>query len=181
MCIRDSRIPWRLLVIAASVLLGLFAASGEASSWDTYLKGFYAAPFAHTDPAFGKNLAFYVFTQMCIRDSPHRLREDNIAWILQQHGYATAAIVTNPAAHPLCLRIASSFSSLPRPPVSSWVFPGTFLLQLRHSLLFNAANGFAVNALLRDFGWLFDRFNKSSWVEPRAVFASAQDLSLIHI
>jgi arylsulfatase A-like enzyme len=109
---------------------------------------------------------------------PHRLREDNIAWILQQHGYATAAIVTNPAAHPLCLRIASSFSSLPRPPVSSWVFPGTFLLQLRHSLLFNAANGFAVNALLRDFGWLFDRFNKSSWVEPRAVFASAQDFVL---
>ena len=39
------RIPWRLLVIAASILLGLFAASGEASSWDTYLKGFYAAPF----------------------------------------------------------------------------------------------------------------------------------------
>ncbi len=109
---------------------------------------------------------------------PHRLREDNIAWILQQHGYATAAIVTNPAAHPLCLRIASSFSSLPRPPVSSWVFPGTFLLQLRHSLLFNAANGFAVNTLLRDFGWLFDRFNKSSWVEPRAVFASAQDFVL---
>jgi uncharacterized membrane protein (UPF0182 family) len=62
------RIPWRLLVIAASVLLGLFAASGEASSWDTYLKGFYAAPFAHTDPAFGKNLAFYVFTLPLLED-----------------------------------------------------------------------------------------------------------------
>ena len=62
------RIPWRLLVIAASALLGLFAASGEASSWDTYLKGFYAAPFGHTDPAFGKNLAFYVFTLPLLED-----------------------------------------------------------------------------------------------------------------
>ena len=62
------RIPWRLLVLGASALLGLFAASGEASSWDTYLKGFYAAPFAHTDPAFGKNLAFYVFTLPLFED-----------------------------------------------------------------------------------------------------------------
>jgi uncharacterized membrane protein (UPF0182 family) len=62
------RIPWRLLVVAASVLLGLFAASGEASSWDTYLKGFYAAPFGRIDPAFGKNLSFYVFTLPLLED-----------------------------------------------------------------------------------------------------------------
>ncbi len=62
------RIPWRLLVLAASALLGLFAASGEASSWDTYLKGFYAVPFGHNDPAFGKNLAFYVFTLPLLED-----------------------------------------------------------------------------------------------------------------
>lgn len=105
---------------------------------------------------------------------PHRLREDNIAWILRRHGYTTAAIVTNPAAHPLTLRLANSFSSLPWPPASSWFSAGTFLLQLRHSLLFNAANGLAINAL-RDFGCLFSRFNKRSWVEPRAVFASARN------
>ena len=40
------RIPWRLLVAGAAVLLGLFAASGEASSWDMYLKGFYARHLA---------------------------------------------------------------------------------------------------------------------------------------
>jgi arylsulfatase A-like enzyme len=104
---------------------------------------------------------------------PHRLRKDNIAWVLLQHGYSTAAIVTNPAAHPLALRVANSFSSLPWPPVSSWVFPGTFLLQLRHSLLFDAANGVAVNAFLK-FGCLLGLFNKVSWVKPRAVFASAR-------
>ena len=41
-------------------------------------------------------------------------------------------------------------------------------------MLFNAANGLAVNALLRDFGWFFGRFNNAAWVEPRAVFASAE-------
>jgi arylsulfatase A-like enzyme len=105
---------------------------------------------------------------------PHRLREDNVAWILRQHGYTTAAIVTNPAAHPLTLRIADSFSSLPWPPMSPWFFTGTFLLQLRHGLLFNVANGLAANAL-RNFGCLLGRFNRASWVEPRAVFASARD------
>ena len=104
---------------------------------------------------------------------PHRLRKENIAWILRQHGYTTAAIVTNPAAHPLALRLADSFSILPRPPVSSWAFPGTFLLQLRHGLLFNAANGFAVNAVLR-FGSLFGLFDYLRWVQPDAVFASAR-------
>ena len=62
------RIPWRLLVLAASALLGLFAASGEASSWDIYLKGFYAVPFGRTDPAFGKDLAFYVFALPLFED-----------------------------------------------------------------------------------------------------------------
>jgi uncharacterized protein len=62
------RIPWRLLVVGAAALLGLFAASGEASSWDTYLKGFHAASFGRTDPAFGKDLAFYVFTLPLLED-----------------------------------------------------------------------------------------------------------------
>ncbi|HVA40960.1 MAG TPA: sulfatase-like hydrolase/transferase, partial [Candidatus Binataceae bacterium] len=53
-------------------------------------------------------------------------------------------------------------------------FPGTSLMQLRHGLLFNAANSVAINALLR-FGCLFGLFNRASWVKPRAVFASARD------
>lgn len=105
---------------------------------------------------------------------PRGLRKDNIAWVLRQHGYTTAAIVTNPAAHPLTLRIEDSFSSLPKPPVSPWIFPGNFLLQLRHSLLFNVANGFAVDALLK-FTCLFGPFNEVRWVKPRTVFASARE------
>ncbi|MHB8383385.1 MAG: sulfatase-like hydrolase/transferase [Candidatus Binataceae bacterium] len=105
---------------------------------------------------------------------PNRLREHNLAWILRQHGYTTAAIVTNPAAHPLTLRVADSFSILLWPPMASWFFPGTFLLQMRHSLLFDAANNLAILAL-RNFGCLFSRFNRASWVEPRAVFASGEE------
>lgn len=105
---------------------------------------------------------------------PRRLRADNIARVLRRYGYTTAAIVTNPAAHPLVLRIADSFTSLPAPPASSWFFAGTYLMQLRHSLLFNVANGLAVNAL-RNVGCLFGRFNDAPWVEPRAVFAAARE------
>ncbi len=105
---------------------------------------------------------------------PHRLRKDNLAWILRRHGYATAAIVTNPAAHPLTLRLGDSFSSLPRPPASSSAFPGTSLLQLRHSLLFDAVDGVAINVRFR-FCALFFRCDKGSRIAPRAVFASAED------
>ena len=62
------RIPWHLLVVGAAALLGIFAASGEASSWDAYLKGFHAASFGRTDPALGKDLAFYVFTLPLLED-----------------------------------------------------------------------------------------------------------------
>ena len=46
----------------------LFAASGEASSWDIYLKGFYGAPFGRTEPAFGNDLGFYVFSLPLLED-----------------------------------------------------------------------------------------------------------------
>lgn len=107
---------------------------------------------------------------------PHGLRHQNIAWLLKQQGYTTAAIVTNPAAHPLALRLEDSFSILPRPPVSMANFPGTFLLQLRRSTMFNVVNGVAVNGVLMDFGFLFHRFNHTGPVVPDAVFASAEKL-----
>ncbi|HZO83163.1 MAG TPA: sulfatase [Candidatus Binataceae bacterium] len=105
---------------------------------------------------------------------PHRMRSQNIAWLLRERGYTTAAIVTNPAAHPLVLRIADSFTSLPAPPISPWFAAGTYLMQLRNSLLFDIANGLAVNAL-RNFGWLFGRFNRAPWVAPRPVFDAARE------
>jgi arylsulfatase A-like enzyme len=54
------------------------------------------------------------------------------------------------------------------------LFPGTFLLQVRNSLLFDAVDGFMVNVVLRNFSWISSRLNHEVWVEPRAVFAAAQ-------
>jgi len=56
------RVPWKLLVAAGALVLGLFAAAGESSNWDTYLKAAYAVPFGSADPAYGRDLGFYIFT-----------------------------------------------------------------------------------------------------------------------
>ncbi len=56
------RIPWKVLVGAAALVFGGLAAIGESSAWDTYLKAVYAVPFGMADPAFGRDIGFYVFT-----------------------------------------------------------------------------------------------------------------------
>jgi uncharacterized protein len=55
------RIPWRLLVFVGAAVLAIFAAQGEAASWDVYLKGIYGVPFGITEKAFGNDVGFYVF------------------------------------------------------------------------------------------------------------------------
>jgi len=56
------RVPWRLIVIGGAALLALFAAQGESSSWDVYLKAVKAVPFGLKEPAFGRDVGFFVFT-----------------------------------------------------------------------------------------------------------------------
>jgi uncharacterized protein len=56
------RVPWKLLVLGGAAILALFAAQGEASSWDVYLKALYGVPFGLKEPAFGLDVGFYVFT-----------------------------------------------------------------------------------------------------------------------
>ena len=56
------RVPWRVIVAAGAALLALFAAQGEAASWDTYLKGIYGVPFGIVEQAFGNDIGFYIFT-----------------------------------------------------------------------------------------------------------------------
>ena len=56
------RIPWRLIVAAGAAVLAMFAAQGEAGSWDTYLKGLYGVPFGLSEAAFGRDVGFYIFT-----------------------------------------------------------------------------------------------------------------------
>ena len=56
------RVPWRIIVAGAAGVLALFTASGEAASWDIYLKGLYGVPFGMSEQAFGKDVGFYIFS-----------------------------------------------------------------------------------------------------------------------
>ena len=56
------KIPWRLIVPAVALLVGLFIGSAQTGNWDTILKWLYAAPFGRSDPLFGHDLGFYVFS-----------------------------------------------------------------------------------------------------------------------
>jgi uncharacterized protein len=62
------RIPWRLLVVAAAAVLAIFAASGEVSAWAVYLKAFDAVSFGHRDPAFNRDIGFYIFSLPLLED-----------------------------------------------------------------------------------------------------------------
>ncbi len=62
------RVPWKTLIFAAAALLALFAAQGEAASWDLYLKAHYGVPFGLKDPAFGLDVGFFVFRLPLLED-----------------------------------------------------------------------------------------------------------------
>ncbi len=108
---------------------------------------------------------------------PARLADKNLPSVLKQHGFTTAAIVTNPYAHPLHLRIGNAFTYLPEPPMSPWFRPAISLLQLRRSMLFG--NVFLDEkfpyVLLDIFGGMIPGFNLRPVVNERAVFDSAQE------
>jgi uncharacterized protein len=64
----SDRIPWRLIAVGAAAVLAIFAAQGEASSWDTYLKAMYGVAFGVSDHAFGRDVGFYVFNLPLLED-----------------------------------------------------------------------------------------------------------------
>ncbi len=108
---------------------------------------------------------------------PDDLKEKNLPALLKQSGYTTGAIVTNPYAHPLHLRIGNAFTYLPNPPMSPWFTPSTSLLQVRHSLLFS--NAFLDEkfpyVLLYVFAPAIGSFNHSPVVTEEAIFDSAKE------
>jgi uncharacterized membrane protein (UPF0182 family) len=56
------RLPWRLIISAAALLIGLLIGLAQSGNWDTVLKWLYAVPFGRVDPLFGRDLGFYVFS-----------------------------------------------------------------------------------------------------------------------
>ncbi len=55
-------LPWRLVVLAAAGVLSVLVGLAQAGHWQIFLRWLHAAPFGRTDPVFGRDLGFYVFT-----------------------------------------------------------------------------------------------------------------------
>ncbi|MGT0193898.1 UPF0182 family membrane protein [Burkholderia pyrrocinia] len=56
-----SRVPWRAVIAAGAVFLGLAIAAGAMSSWDVALRFLHRVPFGARDPIFGNDIGFYLF------------------------------------------------------------------------------------------------------------------------
>jgi uncharacterized protein len=55
-------LPWRLLILAVSLVIGLLIAMGEIGQWDMILRFLYQVPYGQNDPQFDKDIGFYLFT-----------------------------------------------------------------------------------------------------------------------
>ena len=58
----SSRVPWRLLILAASLGAGVLIALGYAGQWDMVMRFIYQVPYGQTDPQFGNDIGFYLFS-----------------------------------------------------------------------------------------------------------------------
>ena len=56
------RLPWRLLIAGMALLLALFVAAGEVSSWDVALRFLNQVPYGKSEPVFGNDIGFYLFS-----------------------------------------------------------------------------------------------------------------------
>jgi len=56
------RLPWKLLVTGIALALGVIVGSAQIGNWEIVLKWLHAAPFRRTEPVFGYDLSFYLFT-----------------------------------------------------------------------------------------------------------------------
>ncbi|WP_024513697.1 UPF0182 family protein [Bradyrhizobium sp. Tv2a-2] len=59
--VRD-RLPWPHIIAAAAVLIAVLVAAGEAGEWATLLRYLYHVPFGSSDPLYGKDIGFYLFS-----------------------------------------------------------------------------------------------------------------------
>lgn len=55
-------VPWRFLVAGMAVALGLLTATIELANWDVALRFLYQVPYGVSDPVFGKDIGFYLFS-----------------------------------------------------------------------------------------------------------------------
>ena len=58
----SQRLPWRSLVAGGALVLAALVALGETVNWDVALRFIGQAPYGQSDPLFGKDIGFYLFS-----------------------------------------------------------------------------------------------------------------------
>jgi uncharacterized membrane protein (UPF0182 family) len=56
------RLPLRLLIAGVAGVLAILVAAGEVSNWNVFLRFIYQVPYGQTDPQYGKDIGFYLFS-----------------------------------------------------------------------------------------------------------------------
>src|SRR5437016_3354556 len=56
------RLPWRLLIPGVAGVLAILVAAAEVSNWDLFLRFVYQVPYGESDPMYGKDIGFYLFS-----------------------------------------------------------------------------------------------------------------------
>ena len=55
-------LPWRLIILAVALVIGLLIAIGETGKWDLILRFIYQVPYGQNDPLYNKDIGFHLFS-----------------------------------------------------------------------------------------------------------------------
>ena len=55
-------LPWRFLVPAVAVVLGILVGAGETGNWGVVLRFIHQVPYGKRDPLYGNDISFYLFS-----------------------------------------------------------------------------------------------------------------------
>ena len=55
-------LPWRFLITGSAMVLAALIALGEVGSWDVAIRFIWQVPYGQSDPLYGKNIGFYLFS-----------------------------------------------------------------------------------------------------------------------
>jgi uncharacterized protein len=56
------RLPWPVVIIFGASILGALVAWREVDKWDVFLQFLYQVPYGASDPLYGNDISFYLFT-----------------------------------------------------------------------------------------------------------------------
>jgi len=56
------QLPWRLIVAGVALALGVLVALAAAGRWELVLRYLYQMPYGKTDPMFGQDIGYYMFS-----------------------------------------------------------------------------------------------------------------------